>query len=412
MNKHIILILLICLAGCQKDNFSIEESLKKQQEEQLIQAAKKWYDVNSLSKGGDKDIDLALYAPDWSTSQITENFNGVDILNVQIRPKNDANNEIGYAEVSVMLYGDDNPYGVIKTYEGNPFVETTAFRMFRGTGEEIVTGEYYKPSLGIRKAKMSGGAGCSPNPGGSDPNRPQSGAGDGPCNDDGSDPTIDGGTIPEVIVPPPPGSNPGNPGTNIPFPSFPTGPGTVGGGTNPPQTGQTSKTDKEPTAYVWRDKLYKGFEGILKHVTPQFVEGPDGELISNSEAYNCHYHAIAEKDPAAITGTLEDMGMPKWVTDVNLKNWDKVSSDVKIGDIVIYNGVSSSRSGPIHGWKHSAVVTKVDSEGYAIEVSSKMGEYEVIKHHPRDIPPAYGDTGSTYTFEGKTYPSREYYRKK
>lgn len=63
-------------------------------------------------------------------------------------------------------------------------------------------------------------------------------------------------------------------------------------------------------------------------------------------------------------------------------------------------------------WTHSAIVTGVDIDGYATKASNKMRTYEIIEHHPRDIPISYGSTSSTFEIEGKTVPSRIYWRKK
>ena len=68
-------------------------------------------------------------------------------------------------------------------------------------------------------------------------------------------------------------------------------------------------------------------------------------------------------------------------------------------------------SGVPGGWLHSGIVTAVDGQGYATEISSKMGEFEIITHHPRDIPEEYGGTDPTYEHDGIAYPSRVYYRK-
>lgn len=35
---------------------------------------------------------------------------------------------------------------------------------------------------------------------------------------------------------------------------------------------------------------------------------------------------------------------------------------------------------------HSDTVVESDANGFATKVSSKIGMYEIIEHHPRDIP--------------------------
>lgn len=52
-------------------------------------------------------------------------------------------------------------------------------------------------------------------------------------------------------------------------------------------------------------------------------------------------------------------------------------------------------------WLHSGIVVEVDSDGYATKISSKMGEYDVIEHHPRDIPEQYGSSAPTFTINGR-----------
>lgn len=78
-------------------------------------------------------------------------------------------------------------------------------------------------------------------------------------------------------------------------------------------------------------------------------------------------------------------------------------------NLVTYNGVTPD--GNNHGLLHSGKVVGVDANGYANEISSKMGTYEIITHHPRDVPTSYGSTSPTYNYNGTTYKSREYYRK-
>ncbi|MGJ1404495.1 hypothetical protein [Sphingobacterium sp. G1-14] len=124
--------------------------------------------------------------------------------------------------------------------------------------------------------------------------------------------------------------------------------------------------------------------------------------------HNCHYYTFG---PEYATGTAADMGRPKWVYSIGLptSEWMKVTGDVQAGDVVMYNGVTPD--GTSHGLLHSGKVIEAIN-GKASLISSKMGEYEIISHHPRDVPPEYGSTNPTYTFGGETYQSRVYYRKK
>ncbi|KQB99154.1 hypothetical protein [Pedobacter sp. Hv1] len=163
--------------------------------------------------------------------------------------------------------------------------------------------------------------------------------------------------------------------------------------------------DREPASYYWRSKLSTDdFSSFLTEITPLWINR-NGTEIKNVDAFNCHYHAFGLQ---YATETLE--GYPKWVTAIKLesKDWSTVTGNIQVGDRVMYSLNNNGAS----GWTHSAIVTEVDADGYATKVSSKMGTYEIIEHHPRDIPAAYGTTGPTFTLDGKTVPSRIYWRKK
>lgn len=186
-----------------------------------------------------------------------------------------------------------------------------------------------------------------------------------------------------------------------------------GGGGLPQQPGQpATNADSEPASYYWRNLLANGYHDVLERTTPMFtiIEGSDVDvLIPNENAYNCHYHTFISTDPSSITGTEAARGNPRWVTQINLKNWTEVSSGIKVGDVVIYQ--APGLNGAPVGLAHSGIVTQVNSQGHATEISSKMGEYQVIHHHPRDVPSAFGPTEPTFQYQGETYRSRLYFRK-
>lgn len=175
-----------------------------------------------------------------------------------------------------------------------------------------------------------------------------------------------------------------------------------------PEPQPTQVGDREPTTYVWRDKLSNDMDAHLTKTTPLYITNSNGELVGNPNAFNCHYHTFNTKDPAAMIGSMAADGAPKWITQVNLVNWNEINHNIQVGDIIMYYG----QTGSSHGWTHSGIVTQVDAQGYATEISSKMGEYQVITHHPRDIPEQYGSTAPEYTYNGQSYPSRIYFRKK
>jgi len=132
----------------------------------------------------------------------------------------------------------------------------------------------------------------------------------------------------------------------------------------------------------------------------------NGEQVPNQNAYNCHYYTFG---PEYASATEAANGWPKWVTSISLpqSDWQLVIGAVQVGDVVIYKGVQGGSQGILHSGK----VIGVDPQGNATLISSKMGTYEIIQHHPRDVPSEYGSTSPTYNYNGATYRSREYYRK-
>lgn len=192
------------------------------------------------------------------------------------------------------------------------------------------------------------------------------------------------------------------------------GGGTGGGWTSTPIQTSTN-TDKAPASYNWRIKLDEDFSKYLKLTTPLVKTTDLGGGIaveqSNPDAFNCHYYTFSKTDKSAIRETLADQGNPLWVVGVDVKeaNFFQVTSNVKVGDIVLYQ-VPTPDGGA--GLSHSGIVSGVDAQGFATEITSKMGEYEIIQHHPRDVPSDYGSTDPTFQSGGQTYLSRIYYRRR
>ena len=199
----------------------------------------------------------------------------------------------------------------------------------------------------------------------------------------------------EVIYDPPTG------------PPLPPGTGGGGGGTTP----QRPEQDSELTTYEWRDKLGEvgGEDKYLAKTTPQYITDPvTGKLIPNPEAYNCHFHAFGPN----YVKTMAAEGLPKWAVTISMgTDWTEVTGEVKVGDRVLYFNPDPSK-GVAKGLTHSAIVTAINDKAQATMVSSKMGEYQILNHHPKDIPSDLGQSNPTYTYYGTTYPSRVYYRKK
>ncbi|GAB1464263.1 hypothetical protein [Pedobacter sp.] len=94
--------------------------------------------------------------------------------------------------------------------------------------------------------------------------------------------------------------------------------------------------------------------------------------------------------------------------DIKPIKWEFVTGNAKLGDIILY---FKNNNGQLD-WTHSAVVTEVDTDGFAIKAKSKMGEYEIIEHHPRDVTDFFGVASESFMINNKSYPSRLYIRKK
>jgi len=201
---------------------------------------------------------------------------------------------------------------------------------------------------------------------------------------------------------------------NVWVPDGPVDGGGTGGGWTSTPIQTTTNTDKEPVTYNWRSKLDEGFADYLELTTPlvKNIDLGGGIAVeqSNPDAYNCHYYTFNKTDKSAIIETLADQGNPLWVVAVNVKdaNFFQVTSTVKVGDIVLYQVPSD---GGVR-LSHSGIVSGVDTQGFATEITSKMGEYEIIKHHPRDVPSDYGPTDPTFQSGGQTHLSRIYYRRR
>src|SRR5690606_12409663 len=120
------------------------------------------------------------------------------------------------------------------------------------------------------------------------------------------------------------------------------------------------------------------------------------------------YHSFGEiPDPSSY-----DLPHTKFIYYPDLSTHDALtpSDNVQVGDRIGYY----IRTSPNHDWRdaiqHSAIVTEVDSAGYATKVESKMGSLGVIQHHPRDIPESYEPVHPSVTFTGNGTVTTRYYR--
>ncbi|QPH38528.1 hypothetical protein [Pedobacter endophyticus] len=160
--------------------------------------------------------------------------------------------------------------------------------------------------------------------------------------------------------------------------------------------------DREPASYYWRPKLKetKDFDKYLS-----FVPGD----TKPEDLVNCYYYAFGD-----VPGALKYPGSPKWMLRFELgPEWEKVKNGIpiKVGDRIGYYVPNHKGNGP--AWAHAGVVIEVDAQGYATKIRSKMGPYwNIIEHHPRDIPADYGSTEPSFIVNGKAEASRIYYRKK
>jgi hypothetical protein len=111
----------------------------------------------------------------------------------------------------------------------------------------------------------------------------------------------------------------------------------------------------------------------------------------NSDAYNCHSYAWdnSQGDPS---DPKTDLLLPKWDNDPlnNTKDYHKLQFNEpnQVGDRVIYfNDDGKGNIVPTH----STIVSQVDKDGFASQVTSKWGEFGVYTHAPRDVPASYGE---------------------
>ena len=139
-----------------------------------------------------------------------------------------------------------------------------------------------------------------------------------------------------------------------------------------------------------------------------------GEL-PNREAYNCHSWAwsygMGDPNDEANADIVGDF--PKWDNNP-LNNAAESAYEIpfdspnRAGDRIIY--FAEGENGETVP-THSAIVVAVDECGNTTMVSSKWGESYLLLHHPRDVPPAYGqDEAEAVTSTGVPYQSRKYFR--
>lgn len=157
-----------------------------------------------------------------------------------------------------------------------------------------------------------------------------------------------------------------------------------------------------PTADAF-DKWFKG--GMvgdpptpLSPSTPQWYGN-----TPNPDAYNCHFYAWGASPGGNSTQ------FPSWSNTPNTADYHSLNYNAanQVGDRIVYYGINSQ--GSLYA-THSGIVTGVDSNGMATEITSKWGEMGVYEHAPVDVPSTYGPASPTFEYDGTTYESRVYFR--
>ncbi len=163
--------------------------------------------------------------------------------------------------------------------------------------------------------------------------------------------------------------------------------------------------DKEPLSYPWKTLFEQNhYSTFLNNITPFFIE-INGNQVPNPDAYNCHFYSFGSVHP---NDPGYDPQWPKWATIPNNIGYTEVPSNLPLqaGDRIIYFDVVNG----LYGVTHSGIVIEIDNDGNATKISSKMGEYEIIEHHPRDIPEEHGSTEPSIYHDGEIKPTRRYFR--
>nr|MBK9649946.1 RHS repeat-associated core domain-containing protein [Bacteroidota bacterium] len=132
----------------------------------------------------------------------------------------------------------------------------------------------------------------------------------------------------------------------------------------------------------------------------------------NKTTQNCHNFAWPTKDVCG-TGQGTDCVTPNWDSEPsnNTTGFHTIGFNEpnKVGDRVVYMNYSEDDKKVV--LTHSGIVTKVDKNGNAIEITSKWGGDGIYVHHPRDVPDGYSnDSPKATTPDGTTYQTRIYWR--
>jgi RHS repeat-associated protein len=135
------------------------------------------------------------------------------------------------------------------------------------------------------------------------------------------------------------------------------------------------------------------------------------EIAPADKSYNCHSYAWSNSKGDPSDPANKGLEYPTWDNDPLNNTSDYRPLDFnepnKIGDRIMY--FSSDQNNNIIA-THSGIVTNIDKNGNASEITSKWGQAPVFQHHPRDVPSIYSNPEPTFKVDNKVYQSRVYFR--
>lgn len=104
-----------------------------------LDMARVWYENNSaLAEKKKFDMELSELTVDWARYEFNVNSTGDTVIAIPITSKNDT----FYREISLVMNEEGVPFGIIKEYLGNPFIENTIIHIYTGRGMLLETALY------------------------------------------------------------------------------------------------------------------------------------------------------------------------------------------------------------------------------------------------------------------------------
>ncbi|SUJ01613.1 Uncharacterised protein [Sphingobacterium spiritivorum] len=440
-----LLFFLSTLQSCQKSFF--DEDIEDTNTPEIVETAKLWFYSNVKNPSKEHELNLNNLKVEWNKYVLTKNNAGQTIVTAPISNYN--KNIEHYTELSFMINHEKQSFGLVKLYIGDLRKDFVQLYLYTIDGKLFKKGIYNTKSKTFRieslqnKISNNSKKKSSLNPKLVASLRLECPSGlvfnptinvcDFPKNvlddwkspfywkyiyDDGSydyGPAIN--EIDEVIVPPPSNSNGSFPSTGGGRP-FPPGNGNIsptsgggipvspGNGELPSDAQQRIESDNQPNSTPWRNLGIDIFSKLNK-ITPLYILNEYGDEVPNPDAYNCHYYSFQLLNP---DDSQFSPAWPYWANIPNTSGYVRLEqgSLIQVNDRIIYFTIDSKGK---YGVSHSGIVIEVIN-GYATKVSSKMGEYEIIEHHPRDIPAIYGLMQPFIYHNETNKPTRVYYRRK